>query len=167
MKMRPGALKINILVVALLLDSKIITVVKGKNHPHVFWYSGVLLVGLSTGAVVKISPSGVAPVCQIGDQLELTCSVTGVFLRWQFTVILEDGTSRTFMPDVTAGGSSGRMANSTSFTFSRLSTQPLTSNMTINPVSEGLNGVQVNCIDRETSESATITILIVDARGTE
>ena len=133
-----------------------------------FWYSGVRSVGLSIG-VVEISPSGVAPVCQVGDQLELTCSVTGAFLRWQFTVILEDGTARTFMPDVTAGGSSGvpspRMANSTSFTFSRLSTQPLTSRMTINPVSEGLNGVQVNCVDVETSESATTTIRIVDARG--
>ena len=104
-----------------------------------FWYSGVLLVGLSTGSV-EISPPEVAPVCQVGDQLELTCSVAGVFLRWQFTVILEDGQAITFTPIVTAGGSSGvpppRMANSTTFTFSRLSTQPLTSTATINPVSE-------------------------------
>ena len=39
--------------------------------------------------------------------------------------------------------------------------------MTINSVSEGLNGVQVKCIDRESSESATTTIRIVDARGME
>ena len=73
------------------------------------------------------------------------------------------------MPVVTAGGTSGiqspRMANSTSFTLSRLSTQPLTSTMTISNVSEDLNGVQMNCVDVETSESATTTIQIVDARG--
>ena len=121
--------------------------------------------------MVELSPSGVAPVCPIGDQLELTCSVSGEFLRWQFTVTLEDETSMTFMPDVTAGGPSGvsptRMANSTTFSFSRLSTQPLTSVMTINPVSEGLNGVQVNCMIRGTSDSATTTIQIIelDTRG--
>ena len=73
------------------------------------------------------------------------------------------------MPVVTAGGDSGvpppRMANSTSFTFLRLSTQPLTSTMTISNVREGLNGVQMNCVDVQISESATTTIKIVDARG--
>ena len=118
---------------------------------------------------MEISPSGVAPVCQAGDQLELTCTVPGMFLRWEFTVTLEDGTTRTFMPVVTAGGTSGvqppRMVNSTTFTSSRLSTQPLISTMTISPVSEGLNGVQISCMDVESSESATTTIQIVDARG--
>lgn len=111
----------------------------------------------------------VAPVCAAEDQLELTCIVPGAFLRWQFTVILEDGTSTTFITDISSGGTSNvfppRMANSTTFSFSRLSTQPLTSRMTINPVSEGLNGVQVKCIDRVTSGSATTTIRIVDASG--
>ena len=43
----------------------------------------------------------------------------------------------------------------------------LMSVMTINPVSVGLNGVQVNCIDSETSESAATTIQFVqpDTRG--
>ena len=118
---------------------------------------------------MEISPSAVAPVCQAGDQLELTCSVAGVFLRWEFTVILENGRSSTFMPVVTAGGDSGvpppRIANLTNFIFSRLSTQSLTSTMTISSVSEGLNGVQMNCMDVLTTESATITIQIVDTRG--
>ena len=121
--------------------------------------------------VVEISPSVVAPVCQVGDQLELICIVPGEFLRWQFTVTLKDGSSRTFMPDIIADGPRGvsppRMANSTIFIFSRLSTQPLISEMTINPVNVGLNGVQVNCIDSETSESAATTIQFVqpDTRG--
>ena len=76
------------------------------------------------------------------------------------------------MPVVTANGDSGvpppRMANSTSFTFSRLSTQPLTSTMTIiSSVSEGLNGVQMNCVNIETSESATSTIQIIGAGDKE
>ena len=116
---------------------------------------------------MEISPSGVAPVCQAGDQLELTCSETGIFLRWEFSV------SGAQMPlgaaVVSAGGPSGVpppvLVNSTRFTFSRLSTQPLTSTMTVSSVSEGLDGVQVNCVlvDIEASESATTTIRIVDA----
>ena len=113
---------------------------------------------------MEISPSAVAPVCQAGDQLELTCSETGIFLRWEFSV------SGAQMPlgaaVVSAGGPSGVpppvLVNSTRFTFSRLSTQPLTSTMTVSSVSEGLNGVQINCVDIETSESATTTIRIVD-----
>lgn len=121
--------------------------------------------------MVEISPSGVAPVCQAGDQLELTCSVTGVFLRWEFTVILDDGSATTIMPVITPEGPNGvpppLMVNSTSFTFSRLSTQdnsPLILAMTINPVSEGLNGVQVRCEDVGASESVNSTIRIVDTR---
>ena len=103
-------------------------------------------------------------MCQAGDQLELTCSVTGIFLRWEFSV---HGTQMPFgTAIVSAGGPSGVpppvVVNSTRFTFSRLSTQPLTSTMTVSTISEGLNGVQVNCVDIETSESATTTIRIVD-----
>ena len=82
---------------------------------------------------------------------------------------LEDGTPMTFMPVVTAGGSSGVpppvMANSTRFTFSRLSVQPLTCRMTVKPVNEGLNGVQVRCMDVEASDSLVTSIQIIDARG--
>ena len=113
----------------------------------------------------------VAPVCQAGHQLVLTCSVTaaGAFLRWEFTV---SGSPVTFTPDVVADGSRGVasavMVNSTTFTFSRLSAQdssPLISWMTINHVSEGLNGVQMSCMDVEASQSATTIIRILDTRG--
>ena len=113
---------------------------------------------------MEISPSVVAPVCQAGDQLKLTCSVIGMFLRWEFTV---PGAQMPSTSIVTAGGSSGVpppvMVNSTRLTFSRLSTQPLTSRMIINPIREGLNGAQVNCVDVEVSESAATTIRIVGA----
>ena len=75
----------------------------------------------------------------------------------------------TFMPTITSGGPSGVplpiTVNSTTFTFSRLSTQPLTSTMTVSAVSDGLNGVQVNCIDAETSESTSTTIRLVNIGG--
>ena len=116
--------------------------------------------------VVEISPSEVAPVCQAGDQSELTCSVTGIFLRWEFSV---PGAQMPFTALVSAGGPSGVPppipVNSTIFTFSRLSTQPLTSTMTISSVSEGLNGIQVNCVDIESSESAATTIRIIADGG--
>ena len=84
-------------------------------------------------------------------------------------MILDNGLTQTFMPDVTPDGVSPPLTvNSTTFTFSRLSVRdvsPLISRMTINPVSEGLNGVQVICVDVAASESATTTIQIVDARG--
>ena len=132
--------------------------------------SDLLFTGL-----VEISPSGVAPVCQAGDQLELTCSATGAFLRWEFTVIRESEPAMPFrvMPIVTSNGPSGVpppvTANSTRFTFSRFSAQdstPLISMLTINPVSEGLNGVEVKCMDVELpSESVATTIRIVGTGG--
>ena len=158
--MGPGTLK---LLTLLLLISKVTHIVKGMKLCINFnTDDNIILSWLPTG-LVEISPSPVAPVCQAGDQLELRCSVPGVFLSWEFNV---PGTQVPFSPVVTAGGSSGvpppLMVNSTRFTLSRLSTQPLTSGMMINNVSEGLNGVQVNCVDVETSESAATTIRILD-----
>ena len=122
--------------------------------------------------VVNISPSPVAPVCQEGDQLELTCSIPGEFKIWKFTVTLDNGVTETFMPDISSDGvapSLIMMVNSTIiFTVSRLSAQdttPLISRMTINRVSEGLNGVTVSCVDVVASESANTTIQIVNAGG--
>ena len=120
--------------------------------------------------LVEISPSPEAPVCQAGDQLELTCSLSGTFLRWQFTAVRESGVPETYVRTVSSGGTTGVVSspfiiNSTiEITFVRLSTQPLTSRMTISSVSEGLNGVQVNCIDVAISESAATTIRIIGGR---
>ena len=120
---------------------------------------------------VEISPSvsGVAPVCRMGDELVLTCTISGFFQRWQFTATLANGRPMNFMPEVTAGGSGGvsqpLMVNSTRFTLSRLSTQPLISKMTISLVSLELDGVEITCSDIETSESAATTILVIGSAG--
>ena len=49
----------------------------------------VLWLGFT--GLVEISPSVIAPVCQVGDPLELTCpTTTGMFHRWNFIVIPEN-----------------------------------------------------------------------------
>ena len=150
----------------LALLSTFTVVVKGKKS-HLL-VTGLNFLGFSPG-VVELSPSGVALVCQVGDPLELTCSITGEFKRWEFTVVTDSGVSQTFMPDVTPDGVAPPLTvNSTTFTLSRLSAQdslPLISRMTINHVSEGLNGVAVSCVDVAASESAATTIQIVDSGG--
>lgn len=129
--------------------------------------------------LVELSPSAVAPVCQVGDQLELTCNVTGMFLRWTFNVIIESGSASVHRLNVVSDGPDGVppsvIVNSTTFTTLRLSAQdatPLMSRMIINPVSEGLNGVQVACIDAEAyynsmaaMATAVTTIQIIRGAG--
>ena len=46
---------------------------------------------ISTG-VAEVLPSPVAPVCQEGDQLELSCNAIGIDHRWEFTVFPENVT---------------------------------------------------------------------------
>ena len=67
------------LLLALLLSSSV-DFVKGINY----YKSGQSIAtvfpshAVSNAGLVEISPSPVAPVCQVGDQLELRCSSTGI-----------------------------------------------------------------------------------------
>ena len=121
--------------------------------------------------LVELSPSRVAPVCQEGGQLELTCNTisgTTIEHRWEFTVFPENVTHKT--SPVTALGMSGIPAGPVSvstsmITFSRLSGQndlSLVSVIRVNSVSRDLNGTVVNCID-DTDSVATTTIIIIDS----
>ena len=118
---------------------------------------------------VEISPSAVAPVCQVGDELELTCATTGIFLRWEITVFPENMTH--VATPVSSVGSSGipppLMIGSSTFNLSRLSgpdSSPLMSRMVVNPVSSGLNGTVVNCFEGSSSTDtvATTTVQVID-----
>lgn len=117
---------------------------------------------------MEISPSVVAPTCQAGDQLELTCDTSGVLQRWQLIANPESG-AVTQLQQVSSAGSTGVQSEplvieSVMFTASRLSGQgslPLVSRMIINPVSEGLNGSEVNCVDTLADETARTMILII------
>ena len=119
--------------------------------------------------MVQVSPSPVAPVCQEGDQLELTCTSSGTFHRWEFTVFPEN-VSYTATP-VTSAGTSG-VSQTLTFSgsmiiFSRLSGQdvlPLVSRTVVSPVRSGLNRTVVNCFEGISSINsvATTTIRIID-----
>ena len=127
--------------------------------------------------VVEISPPVVALVCQVRDQLELTCGISAaggfsvLLQQWQLVANSESG-AVTQLQLVSSAGTTGvnsdtLIINSVTFTVSRLSIEgssPLISRMTVNPVSEGLNGSEVNCVDTLTSESARTTILIIGGR---
>ena len=111
------------------------------------------------------------PAC-LGDQLNLTCNTTGNLLKWSF---YENGTStRLHMLTIQSFGRSDQMhqfrINSISFTFIRISTGgslPLMSNLTISPVTRGLNGTKINCEDQETGEiSSTVISIILNGKLT-
>ena len=74
----------------------------------------------------------------------------------------------TFMRTVSSFGPSSDIeplsVNSTSFMFSRTSTQdslPLMSRLLISPVTVDLNGTALNCVDVATSERSTTSIRII------
>ena len=82
-----------------------------------------------------ISPSGIASACQ-GDQLELTCTTTGMYLEWSVSPILEgETTARTYTQTEIFGSYTTRrivVENSILLTFLRISDQPLISVSHIN-----------------------------------
>ena len=115
-----------------------------------------------------ISPPGIAPVCR-GDQLELTCTVTGSFLEWSFSLIPEgETTARRYarvLHTTSIPATSQLVVNSITFTFSRTSavnSLQLTSMLLIKSVNDGLNGTEVNCADVETSETVSTFVNILN-----
>ena len=118
---------------------------------------------------MEISPSGVAPVCQAEDQLELTCTSSGAAHRWEFTIFPENMTYPT-APIISAGTSGAPQPltfSSSVITFLRLSGQgssPLISRARVSSVSSDLNGAVVNCFEgiSSTVSVATTTIRIID-----
>ena len=120
--------------------------------------------------LVTLFPSGVAPVCS-GDQLELTCTITEEFLQWRFSIFRENETSATVVTRTvssTGPAMSQLIANSTVFNFSRISAHnsviPVMSRLVISPVSNGLNGTVMSCVEVHRREVASTTI-IVGERG--
>ena len=120
---------------------------------------------------VILSPGTVAPVCQDGDRLEMTCITNGTFIRWSITARNGLGRFQDYGPlfvraEDASQQTSSITVNSTTFTTMRTSDQgslPLISTMIINSVNGYLNGTVVNCDDVGTSESMTAsTTIIID-----
>ena len=110
----------------------------------------------------------IAPVCS-GDELELSCAVSGRALEWNVSIPWMPPEFMTFqytlnsveqsLPDHTI-----KINGSISFTFSRISppeSQPLISRLLIRPATSAVNGTVVICADRETRNSSSTTVNVV------
>ena len=125
--------------------------------------------------MVTLSPMSVAPVCRVGDPLQLTCTASVINIQWRFTVANEQGVDEEFMSFSTASAMSNRsviiQVNSTTFTLIRNSSRndlPLTVTLSIDSVGTSLNGTVVSCNDPGNSTvSASTTIQIIDATNSE
>ena len=124
----------------------------------------------------------VAPVCRVGDPLQMTCTASIEFTSWSIFRVNEQGmleraihdepinsVDQVQMPEPT-------VTELATFTIMRTSAQnvlPLTSTLSIDMVSIGLNGTVVNCMDGRRSEernvsiSASTTIKIIDTNQSE
>ena len=134
-----------------------------------------VILYLCTDMRITLSPMSVAPVCRVGDPLQLTCTASVDFLEWHMRVINEHGR----LHEITAFSNSRDMnqqlppmvVNDTSFTFMRISIQfasPLVSTLAINSTSIGLNGTVVRCMDPSNPmTSASTTIYFIDVIKSE
>ena len=124
--------------------------------------------------MVTLSPMMMAPVCRVGDPLQLTCTASVEFIRWSIMVINEQGMEEEITVSSNSRESSPppreRIINSTKFTFTRTSEDvlPLISTLSIDSVSIGLNGTVVRCSNASNPmTSASTTIQIIDTSQSE
>ena len=122
-----------------------------------FMYTGML----------TLSPMMVAPVCHIGEPLQLTCTASVQFIKWSILRVNDQGThTEAQINSRDANQMSQIEINSTTFIFTRYSAQgasPLVTRLSIDSVSIGLNGTIVLCSDvANPMTSALTTIQIID-----
>ena len=125
---------------------------------------------LMNAGEVSISPSGTALACD-GDQLELTCSLTGRVLEWNIHLLPEDDSLEYVLDSVSQilPPHTVIVKSTIGFTFLRVSppdSQPLTSRLVISQVNSSvINGTVVSCADRETRNSSSTIINVVIIEG--
>ena len=101
-----------------------------------------------------ISPMTVAPVCNVGIPLNITCNTSLQFISWS---ILQEGTLEMLVNDVQINSRDAGnqmmttpVKNLATVTFARSSARfasPLISTLSVDSVSIGLNGTVVRCTD--------------------
>ena len=118
----------------------------------------------------------VAPVCHVGDPLTITCTASVQFIGWRIMVVNEQGTLEEIIAFSNSRDRSKQVisirVNSTMFTFIRSSAQeasPLTSMLSIDSVTIGLNGTVIHCMEAEGSmpASKSTIIQVIDATNSE
>ena len=119
--------------------------------------------------MVTISPVMVAPVCLVGDPLQITCTAPVEFIKWSVFQLHEqelDNPVQINARDISQQMSQ-REVNSAIFTFMRISAQfasPLISTLSIDSVNIRLNETTVKCTDvKNPMSSASTTIQITDS----
>ena len=113
-----------------------------------------------------IIPSRIVPVCT-GDQLELTCNVTGDQVEWSVFGIPENETvavryGRRFLNSHTRTDSV-LTVNSILFTFSHQNELPLVTRLITSPISNDINGTEVVCTDTvsQPRSSSSTTVIVI------
>ena len=117
-----------------------------------------------------LSPTIAAPVCHVGDPLQITCMAPMHFIGWRIFPLNEQGfeevTIYVQINSLDDNQIQQREVNSSTLTFTRISAQrvlPLISTLSIDLVNIGLNGTVVWCLDVvNPTTSALTTIKIID-----
>ena len=119
--------------------------------------------------MLTLSPMMVAPVCHVGDPLQLTYTASQVqFIKWRF---LQQGTMEEITNSVNIDARDANqmkqiLVHSATFTFTRTSARgalPLISTLSIDSVNIGLNGTAVQCTDvANIMISASTTIQVIN-----
>ena len=117
--------------------------------------------------MVTLSPMTVAPVCHVGDPLQLTCTASVEFLRWNVLRVNEQGDLVDVINSETINSRDmvqmrDTTLNSATLTFMRISAQgtsPLISALSIDSVSIDLNGTVVRCSDVANPMSSALTAI--------
>ena len=124
--------------------------------------------------MVTLSPMTVAPVCRVGDPLQITCTASVEFIRWSIRVVSDQGIHAEITANINSRDTSQqltqRVVNSSTLSFIRNSAQSssLISTLSIDSVSIGLNGAVVQCVEVGVSMvSASTTIHIVEVSYSE
>ena len=131
----------------------------------------MMIIATSRLAAVMLFPPDIAPVCS-GDELELTCAILGRALEWNVSIPWTPPEFITFKHTLTSLERSSpyhtiTINGSISFTFSRISLQdyqPLISRLLISPATGAVNGTVVICTDRETRNSSSTSVYIVNSK---
>ena len=124
------------------------------------------MLSLTNVGMLILSPVSMAPVCHVGDPLQLTCTADVEFIRWNLTVVNEHGVKEDIVVSRNSRDSASPQReitiNSTTFTFSRTSVQgdlPLVSVLAISSTSFSLNGTVVQCMDASNSMTMLVPVL--------
>ena len=121
---------------------------------------------------LSLVPPRVAPVCQAGERLELTCSTTeATFIRWSFSVVTESGSAQNIVRNINSNDLSQQTStttvDATFFNFTRTSNNgilPLVSTLTIDSPSSFLNETVIRCLEVDGSMAVkSTTIIFIDS----